>query len=643
VAVGRKLHAVGVAVVLLVGLWFFWPTLRGGLFADDFVSAAMVDGSFAAERGPLDLFNFADGSTEDVQQLRRLGSIPWWSPPDFRVSFLRPLSSALVHVDRALFGDAYWAYHAHSIAAWALLVIIVARLYGRLLSWPVALLATAFFALDDCQHFTVEWLSNRGGLYAMAFGILGLSLHLRWRAGGGVRHGWLSALCFSVGLLFGEWVFPAFGYVLAYELTSSWRRPALRLRALLPVTVPALAFLVTRAALGYGARGSGAYIDPGAEPGRFALSLFMRVPAFFADMVFNVPSAWWDHGSPWRDRVLRWDLIPPRVWTQLPGWTWAHLALGIAAFVLLALAARWMRSGLSARERRATSWLLLGALLALVPAAGSFMSTRMTLGAFVGVAPVLALLSRQLVRMLLRARAIAVTRWAFAYLTLVALVYLQLVAPLRHDLNDMVDEHATTVEWVRTAELDPAAIATQRVFLLNGSEFTTTFFFSYIWGQGGLALPRSLYPISTAPRAHDIERTGPNTLRVHALGGRFLASGLENMFHPKQRRLTEGYGVQLDGMHVRAARMRNGLPQTLELRFDRPVDDPSHVFLVSTRRGVERLPVPALGESVRIRRASGPNWIALRRSLYEKRMGPLPPFVLYDPIPRFIEFDPTES
>ena len=174
-------YAAAVAASIALGVWLFWPTLRLGLFADDYTALAMADGRFAAPRGAFDLFDFANGRPADVAALRRLGSIPWWAPPDFRVSFMRPFSSALVHIDRALFGDALWAYHAHSIAAWALLVIATSALYRRLFTRGVAAMATLLFAVDRSQHFPVLWLSNRGGLYASALGVLGLMAHVRFR------------------------------------------------------------------------------------------------------------------------------------------------------------------------------------------------------------------------------------------------------------------------------------------------------------------------------------------------------------------------------------------------------------------------------------------------------------------------------
>ena len=126
------------AAILAFGVWSFWPTLELGLAADDYMAVAVAEGRFAAPRDRLDVFNFAGGSAADVQATQRLGSLPWFAPQQLRFSFLRPLSSALWWVDRALFGDALWAYHVHSIALWVLLALAASALYRRLLPLSAA-------------------------------------------------------------------------------------------------------------------------------------------------------------------------------------------------------------------------------------------------------------------------------------------------------------------------------------------------------------------------------------------------------------------------------------------------------------------------------------------------------------------------
>jgi hypothetical protein len=636
----RWLFVAAVAAIVGLGVVLFWPTLDLGLFADDYTAAAMLDGSFAAPRSRWDLFDFANGSPADVAALRRLGSVPWWAPDDLRISFLRPLSSLLWRLDRALFCDAIWLYHAHSIAAWALLVVAASALYRRLFGRGVAALAALMFAIDESQHFPVIWLSNRGGIYAVMLGVLGLHAHLRWRLERRPGFALASSALLCTGLLLGEWVLPMFGYIVAFEArnnTEPWTR---RVRALAPSALPALCFLTGRALLGYGARGSGAYVDPAAEPARFLLSLVQRVPVFMADMLWNIPSSWWDQGTPWRDRVLGLGLFSPQVWVTLPDWPTYHLALGIAGFAALGLGVRFCWRDLSADERKRVEWLLLGSLLALVPVVGSFPSTRLTIAAFLGVAPALALVLRQICRRLGAAPQLGLARFMALYCVGVALLKFQLLEPLQDNIRAQVDAFTTTVPWVLRAELDPERVAQQRVYLLASNEFTTTFYFAYIWAHHGRPLPRSYQPITTAPYAHDVERISDNALRLRALGGEYLGSGQEYMFISSRRRWHDGQTVRLAGMQVTAENTRRGLPQSLLATFERSLDDPALVFLVASNRGLVRFKMPAIGETRHVPRASYPNWLGLESRRERQRIAPFPEMISFATPPGFLLYEP---
>ena len=131
-------YAACVVLVIALGVILRASALETGFFSDDFVQAAMLEGRYAAPRGPLDLFAFADGTPEDRARLMRVGALPWWAAEDLRLSMLRPLSSALVIADRALFGDDAFAYHLHSLAWWLFLVMVSARLLRELFGPTVA-------------------------------------------------------------------------------------------------------------------------------------------------------------------------------------------------------------------------------------------------------------------------------------------------------------------------------------------------------------------------------------------------------------------------------------------------------------------------------------------------------------------------
>ncbi|MEY4577834.1 MAG: hypothetical protein RL701_2537, partial [Pseudomonadota bacterium] len=522
---GSARYALGVAAILGLALWHYWPTLHDGLFADDYVATAILDGHFAAPRSAYDLFNFAAGTPEDVRALRRLGSLPWWAPDDHRIAFLRPLSSALWHVDRALFGTNYGAYHAHSLLVFTALVVCVSWLYRRLFagfSANVVLVATLCFALDESLRFPTLWLSNRGGMYALLLGVLALHAHISWRQTARLQYAFASALALGVGLLFGEWALPLVAYIAAYELIMQRTSMRARLLALLPSFVPSAVFLVLRSALHYGARGSGAYVDPGVDPLRFVQLLAHRVPVFFADMLWNVPAEWWDHGTPWRERVLQLWIFSPEIWVKLPDWHFFHVVLGVLGMLATLAGYVFCRRQLPMELRRCLHFLGLGGTAALVPVVGSFPSTRLTIAACIGLCPLFALVLHECALRLQTLTKGAGPPWTWQPGRLARSgclaavfglgVYTQVYTPLQGDVQGQLDHYATTLEWVRSAELDPARVHEQRVVLLAGAEFTTTFFFSYIWAHAGLPLPRSYYPISSAPCAHFLRRTADDEL-----------------------------------------------------------------------------------------------------------------------------------
>lgn len=642
----QRAYLLGLGLILALLLWFYAPTLQDGLFADDYIALAIMEGKFAAPRTVFDLFNFANGTPEDVRALRRLGSLPWWAPDDFRIAFIRPLSSAAWYFDHWLFGRNYGGYHAHSLSVLFALVLSASALYRRLFPAGVALFATLVFAVDDSLQFPVLWLSNRGGLYALLFGSIALHAHLTYREQKRPFYAFVSALSISAGLLFGEWAIPMLAYITAYELVAASGPFRQRALALVPTYVPTLLFLAARAYFQYGARGSGAYVDPGADPVRFWSSVTHRLPVFFADMVWNVPSDWWDHGTPWRDWILSLWLFTPEIWVRFPDWHFFQLLLGALAMLALGLTFQFYRRGLTVEEQRNVRFLLVGAIAALVPVVGSFPSSRLTIAAYMGLAPAFSLFMRELAR---RLRALQLSQSFgfaarfFAYSAGVAvIVHFQLYSPLRVNVQAQVDHYATTGQWAQAAELNVSKLPEQRVFMISGSEFTTTFFFSYIWSQAGFPLPKSYYPITACPCANQVTRSAPNELLFRGMGSLYLASGEENMFQSPGRLWREGETVSLEGMVVRAESVLDGHPSQLRFTFERPLEDPDYVFLTALPIGIVRWTPPTLGEQVLVPRAADPHWPSLENHRDYVRIAPVPEMLHFGSVPKFLTFDPRQ-
>ncbi len=105
-----------------------------------------------------------------------MGALPWWSAPELKFVFLRPLSTSTHRLDYRLWPDSAILMHLHSLLWLVLLVWAAGRLYRKLLApaW-VAGLATILFALDDSHGYPAAWLANCNAIVSSALGVLALA------------------------------------------------------------------------------------------------------------------------------------------------------------------------------------------------------------------------------------------------------------------------------------------------------------------------------------------------------------------------------------------------------------------------------------------------------------------------------------
>jgi len=329
-------------VALGLGVVVNRAALRAPLDLDDFAQRAMIDGTLTPRRGAFNLFDFV--AEDNRAALLDRGVIPWWSDPGLVIRFLRPVPSALVWLDHRFFGYEARAPHVISFLWWAAAVLAAHVFYRTVVGARSAIVATAVFALSPTLAIPVVWLANRNVLVTLTFGALALALYVRWR---NERHrtlGLATAVAFGATVLTGEYALCVIGYVIAFEI---FRRPEAarrRLTGLLPVVVPFLLYAAVRAALGYGAVGSGFYRDPTADTGAYLQALPQAFSALFAAAWLGV-----DVTSPW----------------LASGAFRATLILGGGA--LVAGTVRSALRGVSAPEPGNGAWLACGSVIALLP------------------------------------------------------------------------------------------------------------------------------------------------------------------------------------------------------------------------------------------------------------------------------------
>jgi hypothetical protein len=552
------------------------------------------------------MFNFVSGEPGDLQRLLDFGYMPWWTVPNLRLRMWRPVASALMVLDQRVLDLDAVMQHAHSLLWYAFLVFVASRLFRRWLQLPAAAVATLLFALEEGHTVPVSWLANRSTLTATALGLLTLELHASAREAQpeteprSVRTGRAAAtaLCAALALLSGEYAFTALAYVFAYECfrTEPIRE---RLRRSLPAVVPAVIYLAAHSMVGSDIVGSGFYISPLREPFAYAREALLRVPAMFADLSFGMPAEWYNGNGPLRNYILRQNWFGPVTWRMFPGWPVWHGAIGALTLVAFGFFLREARARAPESSRRPLYVMALGALLSLVPAAGSLPGDRLIVAAAMGVSGVYGTL---LVHAFPRPG-------RFGFRTISAWVVAFAVGGpwSAHRVYEQVRGFVFSGEgqriWARAAEMPsgPQAAHT-RVYLISNADFMTAANLPWARLVEGAPLPLSYRRLNPGVLPCDVTRTGERSLRFMPLSSDLRYSAIPTLYRSDEAPMRAGQLIRMPGLDVLVEQVRDGNPALMHFTFDRPLEDRSLWFLEATMDGLRRWDVPKVGETIRVKR-----------------------------------------
>jgi hypothetical protein len=489
---------------------------------------------------PFDLFTFTTGEPADNREMVEHGVLlPWWSHPELRIAFLRPLSSLTHHLDGWAWPNVPELMHVHSLLWYGLLLLVVASLYRTWLApgW-VAVLALLLYAIDDAHGATVGWISNRNALVGLAVALPALHLHAVHRRTHAIAPLLAAAVLFAVGLLAGEMALSVLGYLMAHALWLDRGKPLARAMSLVPYAAVIVLWRVAYHAFGYGAVGSGGYHDPGREPLAFLGALVTNFPLLLGAQL-GLPVA--DHAF-WGDAALR-PLL---------------LALALGAIALVAVLA----PPLLRREPTARFWAT-GMVLAAVPVAASVPGERLLLGVGIGAA---ALVAQLLSTFPLRGRT---ARVGLATLAVVHLVLAAALLPVRARsmavLGDALDAADASLPT------HPGTEGTSVVLVAAPLDI----FASYIQvrrAHGGVPRPTRLTWLSTASSPLTLERPSEDVLRITPEAG-FLSTPPEQHYRTLEARFRPGDRVPMpDFTAVVRSTTPDGRPATVDFTFAEPLE-----------------------------------------------------------------------
>ncbi|MEM6293983.1 MAG: hypothetical protein AAGA54_22085, partial [Myxococcota bacterium] len=184
---------------------------------------------------------------------------------DLLARFFRPLAAATHLVDNALWPGSPGLMHAHSIAWFAAMVAAASRMYRRLLSSRTGLLAALIYTASYVHATPVGWISNRNAVLAGLFGFLAIASYVSWRQPDSRSFSW-APVFLVLSLLSAELGISVLGFVVAFEATAGRSNPAGRGRKVLLLVGIVVVWRGAYSAAGFGAFGSGGYIDPIRSP-----------------------------------------------------------------------------------------------------------------------------------------------------------------------------------------------------------------------------------------------------------------------------------------------------------------------------------------------------------------------------------------
>lgn len=577
-------HRHALAAITLLAALLALPSVTVGFFADDYSQLAIIERSVpqVAAIPRFDLYRFIPEGRAAFAEFMERGPLPWYCDPHLKIHFFRPLASALLVAEHAIFGRWAVGYHLTSVLAYAALAYVVGRLYRAVFSTPdegpgalTAALAALCFALTSSHAQPVAWIAGRHMLIAAIPAALALAAHIRH-----VRDGWrpgafLAPLCAALSLLASESALGGLAFWLAFDAFGPLPSRRARLRAALPALGIVAVYAVGYKALGYGAAGNSAYLDPASDPLTFARAALTRVPALLSEAFTGFPS----------DLSAAFPILP-------------FAAAGLLATLAMAALTRAVLPAIPAEERAALRWLLPGSLGALLLASGGFPGGRLLLFPSFGLAVWTAILLRRAGG--LPGRALAVGRgWLF----FLAFVLGPISLPFGAVANGEVARKG--FEVYRTIEIDQGPRPIRAVVLVASDPMVA--FYPPLMAV--LLRPQDVYSwqvLSTARYPHRITRTGPNRLQVEILGGRLMEGGFDRNFRSAKTPFHVGDRVPLLDAAVTVKALDAGLPSVLEAEFAVPVDDPTLRLLVWRDGRLRRVTFPAMGSVVETRWEPGP-------------------------------------
>lgn len=549
------------------------PALRWGIYVDDYLQRLILLGKpfLGYVTDPwFGLFDFIPADPARQQAWQDAGLLPWWSHPEIRLGFFRPLAAAAHILDYSLWPNNFVMQHAHNLIWYALGVLTIALAYRRTFKSAVAAgLAAMMFAVEDSHAMPVAWLAGRNSLMTLFFAGLALLMHIEWRKTRAWVYFPLALTAFAAALLSGEAALGITAYFFAYQLFLDQGTLIKRMAYLVPYGILVVAWRVAYQALGFGVIGSDVYLDPLGTPLDFSLAVLERIPILM---------------------LSQWAQFPIDLWGIFPrGYQLALTAAGFAAMVILVLLFRRLLKA----SAEARFWAL-GMLVSLIPLCAGPPMDRMLIFAGIGAFGLLAGLADQV--FFSEAKSGWLFSGAIALLLVIHLALAPVLLPLRIWYMGPIFNIDKRIELAFPHDDD---LKRQSVIFINGNEMFVDYIVIIRSAEGGV-VPGRLTFLAPMWRKLTLKRLDDATLLIRPEEGFIprpidrLVRRLDPPFRPGQKIAGKDFTVEV--LEVTP----DGRPAAAVFHFHRPLQDPSLRFMFFAPTGLKRFELPEVGGAATI-------------------------------------------
>lgn len=551
------------------------PSLWCGFIADDHFHGTRLlapDYLPATEDASLfSMFSVSDGDSQSNVALADKGLMPWWIHPQFRFQLLRPLAEITHWVDYKLWPETPFMMHLHSMI-WLVAMLWMVLLFLRKFVVDSQIVNTAFvlFAVSANLSQVIIWLASRNTIMAATFGIAAVLLHVKSRETGQFNYRVYALMAFAAALASSEFGLGASTWLFAWTVMLDQGRLYRKCFRLLPYGLLMAGWAIIYVSYGHGTEYSDFYIDPVHNPMGYALALLERVPKVLFLSLTGLPPAFL--GS-----------------LQVGGIGWI-ICVGFTALFF------WLIK--SYLRKPEWLYLLLGAMLSILPIAAGPSGGRTTAFVALGLLPMVALLFKSWIThtfntrlALYQHRAIA---WPLLFLALLGV----LVTPASAALYRYNDHKNVLVPALNLPITE--ADADKNIVLLNPNSIFFAMMYPNYRVNRQLPLSQSLYSLASGQRDMMIKRDSETSLLVTPEGG-FMVETQAFFVRPKENRFNPGDVVELGYMMVEPLSFTDdGRPLSIRFSFLSSVESDSIRILQCDQLQYLPFDIPEIGQTVTI-------------------------------------------